>query len=175
MAGPDGGEKGVDRGILGDARAGFVHPLLADADRAGHDGALGFLAGLEIAAGDEELVEALFGGGHFVVGRKSRNGLNPSLFPRKDTAPAMPDDNLRAAIKEMMVENLMLKVTKEEIADDLPLFGPAGLGLDSIDALELAVSLEKRFGVALPNSEIARTALASVNALHDYVVANRKG
>ncbi len=87
----------------------------------------------------------------------------------------MPDDNLRAAIKEMMVENLMLKVTKEEIADDLPLFGPAGLGLDSIDALELAVSLEKRFGVALPNSEIARTALASVNALHDYVVANRKG
>ena len=87
----------------------------------------------------------------------------------------MPDDNLRAAIKEMMVENLMLKVAKEEIADDLPLFGPAGLGLDSIDALELAVSLEKRFGVALPNSEIARTALASVNALHDYVVANRKG
>ena len=87
----------------------------------------------------------------------------------------MPDDNLRAAIKEMMVENLMLKVTKEEIADDLPLFGPAGLGLDSIDALELAVSLEKRFGVARPNAEIARTALASVNALHDYVVANRKG
>ena len=87
----------------------------------------------------------------------------------------MPDDNLREAIKEMMVENLMLKVTKEEIADDLPLFGPDGLGLDSIDALELAVSLEKRFGVALPNSEIARTALASVNALHDYVVANRKG
>ena len=87
----------------------------------------------------------------------------------------MPDDNLRAAIKEMMVENLMLKVAKEEIADDLPLFGPDGLGLDSIDALELAVSLEKRFGVALPNSEIARTALASVNALHDYVVANRKG
>ena len=87
----------------------------------------------------------------------------------------MPDDNLREAIKEMMVENLMLKVAKEEIADDLPLFGPDGLGLDSIDALELAVSLEKRFGVALPNSEIARTALASVNALHDYVVANRKG
>ena len=86
----------------------------------------------------------------------------------------MPDENLREAIKEMMVENLMLKVTKEEIADDLPLFGPDGLGLDSIDALELAVSLEKRFGVALPNSEIAREALASVNALHDYVVANRK-
>jgi acyl carrier protein len=87
----------------------------------------------------------------------------------------MPDENLREAIKEMMVENLMLKVTKEQIADDLPLFGPDGLGLDSIDALELAVSLEKKFGVTVPNSETARQALASVNALHDYVLANRKG
>ena len=83
-------------------------------------------------------------------------------------------ENLREAIKEMMVENLMLKVTKEEIADDLALFGPDGLGLDSIDALELVVSLEKKFGVTVPNSETARQALATVNALHDYVVANRK-
>ena len=86
----------------------------------------------------------------------------------------MPDENLREAIKEMMVENLMLKVPKEEIADDLPLFGPEGLGLDSIDALELVVSLEKRFGVSVPNSETARHALATVNTIHDYVVANRK-
>ncbi len=86
----------------------------------------------------------------------------------------MPEENLREAIKEMMVENLMLKVSKEEIADDLPLFGPDGLGLDSIDALELVVSLEKRFGVTVPNSETAKQALATVNALHDYVVANRK-
>ena len=86
----------------------------------------------------------------------------------------MPDENLREEIKEMMVENLMLKVPKEEIADDLPLFGPGGLGLDSIDALELVVSLEKKYGVTVPNSETARQALATVNALHDYVVANRK-
>ncbi len=86
----------------------------------------------------------------------------------------MPEENLREAIKEMMVENLMLKVSKEEIADDLPLFSPDGLGLDSIDALELVVSLEKRFGVTVPNSETAKQALATVNALHDYVVANRK-
>ena len=86
----------------------------------------------------------------------------------------MPDENLREALKEMMVENLMLKVPKEEIADDLPLFGPNGLGLDSIDALELVVSLEKTFGVSVPNSETARQALATVNALHDYVIANRK-
>jgi acyl carrier protein len=92
----------------------------------------------------------------------------------ENPAPAMPEDNLREAIKEMMVENLMLKVPKEEIADDLPLFGAEGLGLDSIDALELVVSLEKRFGVSVPNSETARQALASVNTIHDYVVANRK-
>lgn len=85
----------------------------------------------------------------------------------------MPDD-LRDEIKTMMVENLMLKVPKEQIADDLPLFRPEGLGLDSIDALELVVSLEKRFGVTVPNSEVARQALASVNTLHDYVLAHRK-
>ncbi len=87
----------------------------------------------------------------------------------------MLDPDLRDQIKEMMVENLMLKVPKEEIADDLPLFGADGLGLDSIDALELVVSLEKKFGVSVPNSETARLALATVNSIHDYVAANRKG
>lgn len=86
----------------------------------------------------------------------------------------MPDD-LRDEIKTLMVENLMLKMPKEEIGDDLPLFSPEGLALDSIDALELVVSLEKRFGVSVPNSEVARQALASVNTIHDYVLANRKG
>ncbi len=85
----------------------------------------------------------------------------------------MTDENLRDAIKAMMVESLMLKVTKDEIRDDRPLFGPDGLGLDSIDALELVVGLEKRFGVKVPNSETARKALATVNSLHDYIVANR--
>ncbi len=91
----------------------------------------------------------------------------PQNFP-------MSEPDLRDALKEMMVENLMLKVSKEEIADDLPLFGPEGLGLDSIDALELVVSLEKKFGVSVPNSETARQALATVNSIHDYVLAQRK-
>jgi acyl carrier protein len=89
-------------------------------------------------------------------------------------AISMADDNLREAIKSMMIESLMLKVSKEEIRDDLPLFGPEGLGLDSIDALELVVGLEKHFGVSVPNSETARQALATVNSIHDYIVANRK-
>jgi acyl carrier protein len=86
----------------------------------------------------------------------------------------MSDENLRDDLKTMMVESLMLKISKDEIGDDLPLFGPDGLGLDSIDALELVVGLEKRFGVTVPNSETARKALATVNSIHDYILANRK-
>ena len=85
----------------------------------------------------------------------------------------MPEVNLRESIKAMMVENLMLKVPKEEIGDDQLLFSPEGLGLDSIDALELVVSLEKQFGVAIPNSETARSALATVNTIHDYILQKR--
>ncbi|MES2572915.1 MAG: phosphopantetheine-binding protein [Verrucomicrobiota bacterium] len=85
----------------------------------------------------------------------------------------MADPTLRETIKAMMVENLMLKVSKEEIRDDMPLFGPDGLGLDSIDALELVVSMEKNFGVSVPNSETARQALATVNSIHDYIIAQR--
>ncbi len=85
----------------------------------------------------------------------------------------MPDPDLRQQIKQMLVKNLMLQITAEEIGDDTPLFGPNGLGLDSIDALELAVSMEKTFGVSVPNSEVAGRALRSVNTIHDYILEKR--
>jgi len=85
----------------------------------------------------------------------------------------MSDADLRTRIKEMMVKNLMLQITADQIADDAPLFGPNGIGLDSIDALELAVGLEKNFGVSVPNSEIATKVLRSVNSIHDYVLEKR--
>src|SRR5262249_517015 len=85
----------------------------------------------------------------------------------------MSDADLRARIKEMLVKNLMLQVTTEQIGDDLPLFGPNGLGLDSIDALELVVSMEKTFGVGVPNSEVAGRALRTVNTIHDYILEKR--
>lgn len=87
----------------------------------------------------------------------------------------MPDPNLRHRIKEMLVKNLMLQTTAEQIGDDLPLFGPEGLGLDSIDALELVVSMEKTFGVGVPNSEVAGKALRNVNTIHDYIVEKQAG
>ena len=82
----------------------------------------------------------------------------------------MSSKELKEQIKEMLVTNLMLRTPKEEIANDLQLFGPDGLGLDSIDALQLVVSMEKTFGVGVPNSEVARVALATVNSIHDYIV-----
>ena len=85
----------------------------------------------------------------------------------------MPDANLRARIKEMLVKNLMLQTTPNQIGDDLPLFGPNGLGLDSIDALELVVSMEMIFGVGVPNSEVAGKALRTVNTIHDYILEKR--
>jgi acyl carrier protein len=85
----------------------------------------------------------------------------------------MSDTDLRTSIKEMMVKNLMLQTTAAEIGDDLPLFGPGGLGLDSIDALELVVSMEKTFGVGVPNSEVAAKALRTVNTIHDYILEKR--
>ncbi len=84
----------------------------------------------------------------------------------------MSDSDLNLRIKQMMVENLMLKMQPEEIADDTPLFSPEGLALDSIDALELAVGLEKHFGVATPSAEVARTAFESVNTIATYVREN---
>ena len=54
----------------------------------------------------------------------------------------MDEIELKTRIKEMMVENLMLKISPAEIRDDQPLFGPNSLGLDSVDALQLVVALD---------------------------------
>lgn len=85
----------------------------------------------------------------------------------------MPDPDLKARVKAMMVESLMLKMTPEEIGDSTPLFAPDGLGLDSIDALELAVGIEKNFGVPTPNADVAREAFVSVDTIASYIEARR--
>lgn len=84
----------------------------------------------------------------------------------------MADDNLNSRIKEMMIDHLMLRVQPEEIGDDTILFSPEGLGLDSIDALELAVGIEKKFGVATPTAEVARSAFVSVNTISEHIRKN---
>jgi acyl carrier protein len=72
---------------------------------------------------------------------------------------------LKKRIKEIMVENLMLQVTADEITDDKPLFGPEGLGLDSVDALQLVVALDKNFGLKIPDPAAAKEILQSVDTI----------
>ena len=65
----------------------------------------------------------------------------------------------------MLVENLMLQISAEEIGDDEPLFGPGGLGLDSVDALQIAVALEKNYRLKLSDVEVARKMLQTVSTI----------
>ena len=69
----------------------------------------------------------------------------------------------------MLVENLMLQVSAAEIADELPLFGPGSLGLDSVDALQLVVALDKNFGLKIPDPGAAKQILQSVNTIVEAV------
>ncbi len=76
---------------------------------------------------------------------------------------------LKAKIKEMLVRQLKLQVKPEEIEDDAPLFGE-GLGLDSIDVLEVVASIEKEFGVAIRSQEEGERVLTSVGGIASYLV-----
>ena len=76
-------------------------------------------------------------------------------------------------LKARIIESLKLQdITPEKIADEAPLFGE-GLGLDSIDALELVVMLEKHYGIVIKDIEEGRPAFRSVRALADFINARR--
>jgi acyl carrier protein len=72
---------------------------------------------------------------------------------------------LKTQIKQMLVDNLMLKFSAAEIGDDQPLFGPGSLGLDSVDALQVVVALEKNYGLKLSDAEAARKTMQTVSAI----------
>ena len=80
---------------------------------------------------------------------------------------------LKLRIKQIMVENLMLQITAEEILDDKPLFGPEGLGLDSVDALQLVVALDKNFGLKIPDPAAAKQILENVNTIVAAIQAKK--
>ena len=80
---------------------------------------------------------------------------------------------LKRRIKEIMVENLMLQITADDITDDKPLFGPEGLGLDSVDALQLVVALDKNFGLKIPDPAAAKQILESVNTIATAIQAKQ--
>lgn len=85
-------------------------------------------------------------------------------------------DELLHDLKRLVVEELNLKGRSPESLDaTAPLFGPEGLGLDSLDALQLAVGVEERFGVRIPEGDEARPVFASLTALASFVVKARGG
>lgn len=83
--------------------------------------------------------------------------------------------NLKTQIKQLMVSNLMLQVSAEEIGDEQPLFGPGSLGLDSVDALQLVVALDKNFGLKIPDPAAAKEILQDVSTMAAAVKARTAG
>jgi len=83
-------------------------------------------------------------------------------------------DALNLFLKELIIRTLKLEgITPQDIEDDAPLF-KEGLGLDSLDALELVVALEKNFKITIPDEHVGREAFASINALVTYVQRESK-
>lgn len=83
-------------------------------------------------------------------------------------------DTLKIKVKEMIIKDLKLEdIRPEDIVDDAPLF-VEGLGLDSLEALQLVVSVEENFGVLIPDENVGKIAFASVNALAEYILRERQ-
>ena len=79
------------------------------------------------------------------------------------------DMDLKRKLKELLIERLKFEdMTPEDIPDDQPLFA-GGLGLDSIDALEIVVMLESEFGIKVKNESSAREHFKSIASLADFV------
>lgn len=73
----------------------------------------------------------------------------------------------------MVIETLMLPLPPQELADERPLFGPEGLGLDSVDALQLVVALDKKYGVKITDKEVAEKVLRNVTTMTQAVQERR--
>lgn len=82
-------------------------------------------------------------------------------------------EELEKQLKQQIIEVLNLEdMNPEDIEDDAPLFGD-GLGLDSIDALELIVLLEKHYGIKLSDPSEGKAIFKSIHTMADYVAAHR--
>jgi acyl carrier protein len=83
-----------------------------------------------------------------------------------------PAAKLREEIKRAIVRCLRLPIAPESIGDGVSLFGE-GLGLDSIDVLELVLEIERTFGVSITDEETGNRVLRSVDSIADYIMATR--
>jgi acyl carrier protein len=72
-------------------------------------------------------------------------------------------------IRTLLVDNFILRVARDEIQPATALFGPDSLGLDSIDALQLTVGIEKSYGITIQDPAVAREAFQSVDTLRQWL------
>ena len=85
----------------------------------------------------------------------------------------MDRESLKSQLKHLIIETLHLEeIQPNDIEDGAPLFGE-GLGLDSIDALELVVALEKTYNVIIEDEEVGKKAFASIDALADFILEKK--
>ena len=82
-------------------------------------------------------------------------------------------ESLKTEIKQAIVRCLRLPISPEEIGNETPLFFEEGLGLDSIDVLELVLELERSFGVTIENQETGMQVLRSVDSIAAFIQAKR--
>lgn len=83
-------------------------------------------------------------------------------------------NQLIETLKEQLIDTLNLEeITAADIDENAPLFGAEGLGLDSIDALEIIVLLERNYGIRLKNAAEGKDIFTSVANIANYVAANR--
>lgn len=83
-------------------------------------------------------------------------------------------DSLKNELKSQIIDALDLEdITVTDIEDAAPLFGNEGLGLDSIDALELLMILDKNYGIKFETKEESRAAIRDINTMAEYITAHR--
>lgn len=75
-----------------------------------------------------------------------------------------------ARIRQILIDDMGVRREHDEIDPDTPLFG-TGLGLDSVDAVELLVSVETEYAIRMPDEIVGRTALRTLNTLADTVLS----
>jgi acyl carrier protein len=72
-------------------------------------------------------------------------------------------------LRALLAENVMLKTDPATIGEDTPLFGAEGIGLDSLDALQIIIAVEKKYGITIGDATTARDALQSLGVLRDWI------
>ena len=82
-------------------------------------------------------------------------------------------DSLSAEVKTAIVRCLRMPIKPEEITDEMPLFDQ-GLGLDSIDALEIVLELQRSFGVEIGDEEVGKRVLRNVRTIVEFISTNRE-